>query len=462
LNIFLKFQQSLFFLFWTSRVEKKSLGSYDSRLMDIEKVKRYSLIEVSLLAIFTTGLLIAHLIVKHRSTVVLSSGISLPGSGLSVSMPEGPGWDRTNSWQYEEAESSMMLISQYGTPSGSGMAVRCRYVFSTPDGSEPDLLEQKAARINAMIQDVYRVGPECPMVYARMLLRSDPREEVYLGMMRLESNRSVELLVRSFGLGGFHGENVFKTVATSIQYRPGQELADGRILIEEFLSIQSGGGYPRLDAEEAFLIKDAAGKNLGYYHARHAMPNDPRQIPGTQIWQFEYNFQKLRSELRLNPRDKNYHWKTDVRNFRTQGTQVYEISPDENGVLGVTHNAKEVRTFPAGEFFLPDPLLIQLAYVFLQSDRSGVIVDVLNAKCQLVPVYMTKIRLSQLFGWIFCIIRTRMKNCYLTVPKIFWENLSSSPVAGLGFGTLFRPKRCSRSFRKIFRPPATRLSATSD
>ncbi|MHC4999006.1 MAG: hypothetical protein ACYTEM_08290, partial [Planctomycetota bacterium] len=70
--------------------------------MDIEKVKRYSLIEVSLLAIFTTGLLIAHLIVKHRSTVVLSSGISLPGSGLSVSMPEGSGWDRTNSWQYEE------------------------------------------------------------------------------------------------------------------------------------------------------------------------------------------------------------------------------------------------------------------------------------------------------------------------------------------------------------------------
>ncbi|MHC5086899.1 MAG: hypothetical protein ACYSN9_03690, partial [Planctomycetota bacterium] len=100
-----------------------------------------------------------------------------------------------------------------------------------------------------------------------------------------------------------------------------------------------------------------------------------------QIWQFEYNFQKLRSELRLNPRDKNYHWKTDVRNFRTQGTQVYEISPDENGVL----------TFPAGEFFLPEPLLIQLAYVFLQSDRSGVIVDVLNAKGQLVPVYLTKI-----------------------------------------------------------------------
>ena len=127
--------------------------------MDIEKVKRYSLIEVSLLGIFMAGLLIAHLIVKHRSTVVLSSGISLPGSGLSVSMPEGPGWDRTNTWQYEETESSMMLISQYGTPGGSGMAVRCRYVFSTPDGSEQELLTQKATQINADIQDVIGLAP---------------------------------------------------------------------------------------------------------------------------------------------------------------------------------------------------------------------------------------------------------------------------------------------------------------
>ena len=230
------------------------------------------------------------------------------------------------------------------------------------------------------------------MVYARMLLPSAPREEVYLGIMRLESNRSVELLVRSYGLGGFHGENVFKAVAKSIQYHPGQELADGRVLIEEFLSTQSGGGYPRLDPEEAFLIKDAAGKNLGYYHARHSMPNDPQQIRSTQIQQFEYNFQKLKSQLWVNPLDKNYRWKTDVKNFRTQGTQAYEIAPDENGVLGVTHNAKEVRTFPAGQFFLPEPLLVQLAHVFLQSDRSGVIVDVLNAKGQLVPVHLTKIQ----------------------------------------------------------------------
>ena len=440
--------------------------------MDIEKVKRYSLIEVSLLGIFMAGLLIAHLIVKHRSTVVLSSGISLPGSGLSVSMPEGPGWDRTNTWQYEEAESSMMLISQYGTPGGSGMAVRCRYVFSTPDGTERELLEQKAARINAVIQDVYRIGPESSMVYARMLLSSAPREEVYLGIMRLESNRSVELLVRSYGLGGFHGENVFKTVAKSIQYRPGQELADGRILIEEFLSTQSGGGSPRLDPEEAFLIKDAAGKNLGYYHALHSLPNDPQQIRSTQIQQFEYNFQKLKSQLWVNPLDRNYRWKTDVRNFRTQGTQAYEISPDENGELGVTHNAKEVRTFPAGQFFLPEPLLIQLAYVFLQSDRSGVIVDVLNAKGQLVPVYLTKIQPARAKAKSDS-AESVVRMDFLYHPDSYEELLFDGSQNILGkfeqqpgrrprIGTLFRPKRCSRSFRKIFRRPATRLSATSD
>ncbi|MHC5000351.1 MAG: hypothetical protein ACYTE1_05965 [Planctomycetota bacterium] len=109
--------------------------------MDIKKVKRYSLIEVALLAVFMVGLLIAHLI-----TVVLSDLISLPGSGLSVSVPAGPGWERTATWQYEESESSMTLLGQFRPSNRGTMGVRWRYVFSTPDGSEQELLEQRAQR----------------------------------------------------------------------------------------------------------------------------------------------------------------------------------------------------------------------------------------------------------------------------------------------------------------------------
>ncbi|MHC4952118.1 MAG: hypothetical protein ACYTEU_14235, partial [Planctomycetota bacterium] len=69
--------------------------------MDIEKVKRYSLVEIVLLAILVVGLLIANLIVKARARVLLSEPLTLFGSGLSASMPANSGWEYTPVWQYE-------------------------------------------------------------------------------------------------------------------------------------------------------------------------------------------------------------------------------------------------------------------------------------------------------------------------------------------------------------------------
>ena len=355
--------------------------------MDTEKIKRYSLAEVALLMIFMSGLLIAGLIVKLRARVFLSDPIALPGFGLSVSMPSGPGWERMPAWQYEDAENSMTLVGQFHRPGRGKTEVRWRFVFSTADGSERELLERQAQKIGAVIQSFDRIGQDCPLVYARMLIPSAARDEVYMGVMRLDANRSLEFLVRSSELGGLHGENVLKSAVGSIQYRPGQETADGRALMEAFLQSRS----QRPLADEAFLIKDAAGENRGYYHTWHSMSSNGRQHRRMQIRQFEYDLLKLKSEIWLDPLEKEYRWKTDLSNPRAEGTVVYEIVPDESGSFLVTCNAKEVKTFPAGQFFLPEPLLTELARAFLQSEYDGAIVDVLAARGQLVPVHLTKL-----------------------------------------------------------------------
>ena len=121
------------------------------------------------------------------------------------------------------------------------------------------------------------------------------------------------------------------------------------------------------------------------------MSNKPQQALRTQIRQFEYNVLELKSELWFDPLEKDYRWKTDLSNPQAEGALVYEIAPDESRSLLVTRNAKEVKTFPADQFFLPQPLLIELAQVFLESDCNSVIVDVLTAKGQLVPVRLTKV-----------------------------------------------------------------------
>ncbi|MHC4525852.1 MAG: hypothetical protein ACYSU8_10020, partial [Planctomycetota bacterium] len=208
--------------------------------MDIEKVKRYSLIEVVLLAIFMIGLLIASLIVKGRTRVLLSEPLTLFGSGLSASMPANSGWEYTPVWQYEKSENCMILVGQFRSPTRGGIEVRWRYLLSTPKGTEQELLKQQARNAGARIQSLNTIGDENPMVYARMYLDSTAAaEEFYLGIMRLDFNRSVELLVKSSGMNGYYKENVFKSLAGSVQYQTPQKLTDGHALIDEFLKVQS-------------------------------------------------------------------------------------------------------------------------------------------------------------------------------------------------------------------------------
>lgn len=360
--------------------------------MDTEKIKRYSLVEVALLMIFMLGLLIAGLIVKLRARVILSDPIALPGFGLSVSIPSGPGWERTPAWQYEDAENSMTLIGQFRRPGRGQTEVRWRFVFSTPAGSERELLERQAQRIGAVIQSFGRMGQDCPLIYARMLIPSAAQDEVYMGMMRLDANRSLELLVSSSEIGGIHGESVLRSMVGSIQYRPGQEAADGRALMDEFLQTQANRLRRPPLPDEAFLIKDAVGKNRGYYYARRSFSGyNGRRPYRVSVRQFEYNVLEFESELWFDPIEKDYRWETDLSNPRMEGTVVYEIVPDESGTLLVTCNAKEIKTFSPDRFFLPEPLLTELAKVFLQSNHSSVIVDVLAARGQLVPVHLTKL-----------------------------------------------------------------------
>ena len=358
--------------------------------MDTEKIKRYSLVEVSLLAFFMFGLILASWIANIRSRVILSDLIPLPGSGLAVSVPANKGWEQTPEWQYEEANSSMTLISQFGDPERRGIEVRWRYNFSSPTGSEQELLEQKAKAVNAAIQDLDTAGQKYKMTYAKLLLPQSPGELVYIGILCLEPNRSLELLVKSYGSTGFYEEKILESVANSIQYTPLNEVANGHALMESFLLDDKNFLNQSSLPEEAFLIKNSLGKNQGYYHARFLAPDEKDGLFRAKIQQLEPSLLKLDSHLSFDPIGNSIQWNTKLSNPRIKGTLAYEIQMDGNTVFTVMRNGKRIKTFPANQFFLPEPLLMEFSYAFLKCDYESVIIDVLSATGQLIPVQLTR------------------------------------------------------------------------
>ena len=359
--------------------------------MDMEKVKSYSLVEISLLAIFMLGLLMAHWIVRVRSRIDLSDPIDLPGSGLSVSLPVGHGWNKTPAWQYDGTEDSMILIAQFSNPARrSRLEVRWRFVFSASAGTEQELLKQRAQKIGAVIQVFNTAGQNCPMIYAKLLLPSSLREEIWLGIIRLGHNRSLELLIRAEGVSGFLADDLLMAMYDSIQYRPTRELSDGSALMDDFLQLQAALSQPL--PEEVFLIEDAeTNKPLGYYRTRNLTFANQRQAYRTQIQQFEFNFLKVESQLWFNPAEKDYRWKTVLRHPRTTGELIYEITPNSARQLTVSQNTKVTKTFPQGAFFLPEPLLPALATVFLQGEPDSVVIDALSADGRVLTVRLSKI-----------------------------------------------------------------------
>ena len=366
--------------------------------MDVETIKRYSLIEIVLLAVLALGLLTASLIVKRRAAVLLSDPLPLAGSGLSVRMPINPGWEYTSAWQYEESEGSMALIGQYRGPGRGTIEAQWRYVLSTPPGSEQELLNQHAADTGVIMSNIEAVGQAHPMTYARMLSKTaETTKAFYLGVMRLDYNRSLELLVKSSGFNTFYEEIIFKSLAKSIKYQVPQQLAQGHVLMDSFLQSQSLSQEKAALPDEAFLIKDVLTNTpLGYYTATDSVYADGKQtLHRLHIRQVELKSVKLDSSLWFDPLGKKYRWKSDLIYPGLKEPQIYEIKTDKSGSLFIKRDVKETKVFPAGRFFLPEPLLPGFARWFLQSDSREVIVDVLGFQGQLVPVALKKISPNQ-------------------------------------------------------------------
>lgn len=355
--------------------------------MDIDKIKRYSLVELALLTIFVIGLFISAQIVKRRMRIVLSEPVGLPNSGLAVQMPASPGWEQTPSWQYEASENCMTLIGQLRSRTGGRAEVRWRYYYATPSGSEEDILESHAQKIGANVHGTDTIGDEIPMVYANMSTGPAAEEQFRLGIMRLEHDRSIELMVKSYRINQFYEMEVFNSLAKSIQYQIPPELTDGRAFLDEFLE----DGLGTL-GDEAYLLKDPQGRTQGYYYARHSSFTDQENtLRRSQIQHVDEQYFRLKSSIWLNRKNHDYRWETDIGLPMDKEIHAYQIKRDKAGTLSIDCSIEGARTLTAVQFFLPEPLLSEAAFAFAGSRYDAIVIDVISSRGQMVAVRLSKI-----------------------------------------------------------------------
>ncbi|MBP8604847.1 MAG: hypothetical protein KBI46_03250 [Phycisphaerae bacterium] len=355
--------------------------------MDIEKVKRYSLAEVVLLGIFVIGLIIANVIVRNRSRIVLSEPIVLTGSGLSVSMPANPGWERTDVWRYE-MDNSMTLIGRFRSRDAD-IEVRWRYNLHTPEVLPDKLLQRRAAEANSALQEIEYLNEPVKMAFTALSGVSSLNSSAYMGATILDFGRSLELQVVSRTMDDYYAEHIFRSLAAGIQYKKPAALNEGLALLESFLMALGQKSNPI--QPEAFLIRDELGRNLGYFRCYE----NNQKLHQMRVWQYENRGVRYESSLWLNPSEKNYLWKTILKYPGMTAPKTYDIRADGAGKLQVECNIEKPKISAASFFILPEILLPEYAAVLLDSTYNDVMVDVLAPTGQVVPVHVEKIQKEQ-------------------------------------------------------------------
>ena len=362
--------------------------------MDYERLKRYSLAEIALLALFVLGLAIAQIIVKVRHRVILSEPISLVGSGLSVSMPVNPGWEYEKKWRHE-SDNSIALVGQLQTGQSRGVSVQWRYYFGSPGESAQEILQRRAHQSGSSISNIETISGSVPMEYGIVSPADGSGDPFYLGIVRLDFGRHLELQVYTHQVDLYYAEDILLALADSFQYELPQQLQHGKDLTGTFWKDITHSLLFRKQSDETFLIKSINSQPIGYRHDQYsthtAGGKTQLQISSRQ---YEHNVSLLDLTFWLSGGEKRFTWETTFQRAGVNDPRIYTVTNKSDGVVEISTNFNEDRQFASDSLLLPELFLPECASLLLNTQQNNVIVDVLSPDGVIVPTVIEKINID--------------------------------------------------------------------
>ncbi len=356
--------------------------------------KRHSLSALALLAFFAIGLFTARIIVKARQKPILSEPIVLPGSGISVSKPINIGWESTRSWQYE-SDNSLTLVAQQFQDSPRQVEIRWRYLLCSSDENAWEALAEKFEQVNVIFGKVQTLDGSVPMEYTSIRSRGGLGRTFYVGIAQLEFGRALELRVQPSQMSGIDAEELFLALAGSIQYTPLPELQAGKDLTDTLWETIATDAKAKSKEQEAFVIKDAQQKPIGFFHSEYAAyQTDSQAQLKIDNRQYETNHLLAQSTLVVDASDQTFEWKSIVQNLRAEQAWGYTVTKDVDGQVTVQPNFDKERQFSSSCLLVPELLLPDAVRLFLDHPQQRLVIDVLSASGDMVPAILEKINPS--------------------------------------------------------------------
>lgn len=184
--------------------------TYDIRKLGVDKI--------ALLGLFALSLLTARIVVGLKSNLVLSDPVPLPGTGISVAVPTGNGWQRQERWTTVGINTAVLESSFSGGPGKATARVICRYQPAAGASS----LEQKARKYEGVIVTIDQIVTDTLVFDWVQITGQESPFTAFLGTAVLSEDWQLDIEVVEITGDADQAEKTFKRVVESVNYEDGR------------------------------------------------------------------------------------------------------------------------------------------------------------------------------------------------------------------------------------------------
>jgi hypothetical protein len=181
-------------------------------MSDTGTMKKLGADKIALLGLFVGALLTARFVVGLRSALVLSGPIRLPGTGLSISVPMGNGWQSEGKWSY--LNGAAVLHSRFYF--GGKPAVVCGYLATAETATPLMRFERRASEANGEIEETYEKQTDTLIFECARVTGRDRRKITLLATAILPDGGQLDVEVVEIAGDARQAKQVFNSVIESV------------------------------------------------------------------------------------------------------------------------------------------------------------------------------------------------------------------------------------------------------
>ena len=373
-------------------------------MVEGNRIGRYIGEKIALPVILAVSLLAAWLVIDVRTVVRPSGPIELNRSGLSISMPQGNGWQSEDKWLFEDdgftissvlsAQTKRTLTSRGGI--GRAYA-HCHYLLASKEETLQEHLSTKAEELGG---DTIETGQVTAgqLAFDWVKIRKESGRsgrasfEMIFGVCQLPAGRWLEIEVLQTTEQGGLAQRVFEKIVKSVRFSDNGLLQAG---IEVVGEVKKAGLSAENEPASHFILTDARRRKVGFTMDARVVQADKE--PAIKAASYYYVRGPVTNEEVSffqgdNTFDK-FTWRVESRS-KGDGVGIEMLA--ESGVLKVNKllPGGEENEYVLGDAAVPDIVLEPVLKKMLNDDRREMIIDQIRSDGTIAPMFVEKIELK--------------------------------------------------------------------